>query len=332
MYKVKVSLCEQDTGINRQLPSSGFEWKNYRFYINEQIEEADFWVVCYQKVPFGKETCFVAPENTLFITWEPDSVYHFSSGFLNQFGKIISCQKYLKHKNLEYDQPGLAWHIGKVRQNNKTHFTQTYDSLSATSPKKTKLMSVICSNRAISSGHRARINFVMKLKEIFGDDLDVFGRGFCDFLDKWDVISPYKYHIAIENCSSPYYWSEKLADTYLGDAFPFYYGCTNVHEYFNSNSLKIIDIYDIEKSVEIIKNAINQNYYEKYLQEIVNAKDMVLNRYNFFDLAVRNFEKMNPLAPKKQHTIKNDICFIDLKKIPLYSTRAFNLLKYKFFA
>ena len=113
MYKVKVTVSPSDKErLQRQLPGREGIWKNYQFFINEPIEEADFWVVCFQKLSGKSESCHVAPENTMFITWEPDSVYHFSKGFLNQFEKVISCQEKLKHKNLIKDQPGLAWQMG----------------------------------------------------------------------------------------------------------------------------------------------------------------------------------------------------------------------------
>lgn len=51
-------------------------------------------------------------------------------------------------------------------------------------PKKTKLISVITSNKAFTKGHLKRIEFVEKLKAYYGDKLDVFGQGFNSFEDK----------------------------------------------------------------------------------------------------------------------------------------------------
>ena len=163
-YKVKVTVPASDKErLLRQLPGKTGIWKDYQFYINEPIEEADFWVVCFQKLSGKTETCRVAPENTMFITWEPDSVYHFSRGFLNQFGKVVSCQEHLKHRNLVKDQPGLAWQMGMWRHpDGRAIITQDYDTFSKSNPKKNKLISVIASNKAFTKGHRERLEFVKK--------------------------------------------------------------------------------------------------------------------------------------------------------------------------
>lgn len=322
MYKVKLSIATDNSGCGRQLPSGKLEWKGYQFCINDDTDEADFWVV-YSKGRRKSETCSVAPENTLFITGEPDSVYHYSSGFVKQFAKVVSCQKNIRHKNIVYDQPAQPWHIGKKskrdsqtgkEENSLTEYTQTYDSLKISNPEKSKLISIISSNKAFTKGHRERIAFVMKLKKHYGDKLDLFGWGFNNFENKWDVIAPYKYHIAIENCSLPYYWTEKLADSFLGNAFPFYYGATNVDEYFDNNAFRIINIHDAEGAIKIIDQAIEENLAENNFAYIEKAKQDVLDRYNLFNMIVEHIKGMNHNAKKELITLNADTDYFDLKK------------------
>lgn len=314
MYKVKLTIAPSEIHINRQMPQGGFVWGDYEFHINDNTSEADFWVVCYQRLPNKMEQCLVAPENTIFVTWEPDSVWHFSKGFLNQFGKVISCQQNLKHHNVVYDQPGLGWHIGMVRHNGINVYNKDYDYLSTSHPQKTKLISVISSNKAFTQGHRERIEFVKKLKQHYGDSLDVFGRGIRDFDDKWAVIAPYKYHISLENCAIPYYWSEKLADSFLGNAFPFYYGCTNVGDFFSPNSYRTIDIHNPEQAIKIIDQAIADDLADKCADAVEQSKQLVLNQYNFFSLISKHIATMNVEAPKQLVTIKDDLSFVDARK------------------
>lgn len=323
MYKVKLSIALDNEKCNRQLPEGGFVWKGYEFVINQPCDKVEFWVV-YSKGNRQEEACKVAPENTLFITGEPDSVYHYSQGFVKQFGKVLSCQKGLKHKNLVPSQPAQPWHIGKQtirdRETGKesqesVEYTQNYDSLKVSAPEKTKLMSIITSNKAFTKGHRERIAFVMKLKEHYGDKLDLFGWGFNDFENKWDVIAPYKYHIAIENCSTPHYWTEKLADSYLGNAFPFYIGCQNVGDYFSKDAYRMLDIHDAEGAIKIIDQAISEDLANKNAQAVEEAKQLVLDKYNLFNLIVENLQDMDANAPKKNVTLKPDTAFFDWKKL-----------------
>lgn len=339
MYKVKISIAADNAGCGRQLPEGKLEWKGYQFCINDDTDEADFWVV-YSKGRRMTETCKVSPENTLFITGEPDSVYHYSRGFVSQFAKVVSCQKNLRHKNLVHDQPAQPWHIGKVSIRNAetgkeektvTKYTENYDSLKQSNPRKTKLISIITSNKAFTKGHRDRIAFVMRLKEHYGDKLDLYGWGFNGFDNKWDVISPYKYHIAIENCSTPYYWTEKLADAYLGNSFPFYYGAPNVSEYFDNRAFRMIDIHDPEGAIKIIDQAIAEDLAGNNAADIDKAKQDVLDKYNLFNLIVEHISGMNPNATKHKVTLKTDTEFMDWKKLYIMGwKRIMNKLSAKF--
>lgn len=331
MYHVKLSIASDNAGCNRQLPRRGFVWGNYHFHINEDVAEADFWVV-YSKGQRKTETCKCSPDNTLFVTGEPETVYHYSHGFVKQFARVLSVQDKIRHGNMKMVQPAQPWHIGKICQNNgqslKVEYSQDYDSLSTAQPRKTKLMSIITSNKCFTQGHKDRIEFATRLKEHYGDSLDLFGHGFRDFDDKWEVIAPYKYHICIENSAYPHYWTEKLADCYLGWAFPFYYGCPNLSEYFNSKSYQLINIHDVDAAISVIDKAIEQNLYLQRQGDIAEARLKVLNEYNLFALLVEELGKMNPKASKQMLTIKSDTSFIDLKKIQVMVV---NRLKHKIF-
>jgi hypothetical protein len=338
MKRIKLSIAIDNEKCNRQLPGSGFVWKDYEFVINKPCEEADFWVV-YSKGKREAETCLVAPQNTLFITGEPDSIYHYSQGYANQFGKVLSCQKKLKHKNLVYCQPAQPWHIGKLtrkivgsrdEEEAVAEYTHTYDDFKVSVPQKTKLISVITSNKAFTKGHRERIEFVMKLKEHYGEKLDMFGWGFNGFDNKWDVIAPYKYHIALENNSTPYYWTEKLADAYLGNAFPIYYGADNIGDFFSEDSYLAIDIHNVEDSIKKIDYAITNDLAVKNAAAVEESKQRVLDKYNLFNLIVEQIQDMNPDAEKKEVTIKPDMSFLDFKKLYVMGwKRAMNTINAK---
>ena len=321
MYKVKLSIAKDNEGCNRQLPHDDYIWKNYQFFINQEVKEPDFWVV-YSKGERKTETAFCAPENTLFVTGEPETVYHYSKGFVNQFGRVLSVQAKINHKNMLMSQPAQPWHIGKITKQyeggikdaSEVRYTQDYDSLKVAKPEKTKLISVITSNKAFTKGHRERIDFVQKLKAHYGDKLDLYGWGFNDFADKWDVIAPYKYHICLENSSYLHYWTEKLADCYLGNAFPFYYGAPNVDEYFSKDAFRRIDLHNVDEAIKVIDKALDEDLYGKSIEAIERAKHLVLDQYNLFNLLVEQFEQMNPNAKKVRYTIKSDREFVDWEK------------------
>ena len=74
----------------------------------------------------------------------------------------------------------------------------------------------------------------------------------------------------------------KLIDCFMGLSFPFYYGAPNVSNFFPENSYKNIDIYDLKKSIEIIEGGINNNFYEKNLEALVESKNLACREYNLF--------------------------------------------------
>lgn len=92
MYKVKVSTQDTRSMLLRQTPGNKGIWRNYQFYINEDVLDADFWVV-YGKGRKKTESCMIAKKNILIGSGEPDSVYLYSSRFLRQFSTIFGSSK-----------------------------------------------------------------------------------------------------------------------------------------------------------------------------------------------------------------------------------------------
>lgn len=283
MYIVKISAPFNEW--LRQTPSEKGIWKNAHFFVNDDsIKECDYWVVYEGLVK--EETVFCPKENVILITGEPPSIKKYNKKFLRQFSKIITCHRNIEHDNIIYWQQALPWHIGRRQIDNQNiKFAKNYDYLRKITLKatdKNKIFSVILSNKAFTQGHRDRIDFVKMLKNHFGDKIDIFGRGFKEVEDKWNAIAPYKYHIVLENSSLNDYWTEKLADAFLGESYPIYYGANNIYSYFSKNSLTKIDIHKPEEAIKIIEMVMEGNYQEKYKNEIIKSKNKILDEYNLF--------------------------------------------------
>ena len=291
MIKVKLSMAS-DWPLKRQTPDSKGIWGNYQFFLNEKIEKCDYWVV------FGgvkeSENTICPKKNTIFVATEPKNIKRYNTNFLKQFETIITSASNVKHTNIIQNQHADPWMIGaeySLTTNTWGNFLKNYDNLKHSEKSvKNKLISVISSNKNSTKEHRQRLKFVNELKKHFGDKIDIFGKGLNDFSDKWDTISPYKYHIAIENCSHKDHFSEKLSDTFLAETYPIYYGCPNIYDYFSKNSLTTIDIKKPKEAIKIIENTIKNNQYKKSIQDILNAKNLVLDKYNFFPTIIEVIE------------------------------------------
>lgn len=304
MYKVKLNSGKGDNArviLRQTLGSKGIsKCGKYQFFIDEEVENPDFWVVRNKYVE-PKETCNVAPENTVLLISEPKSIINFPQKYIDQFAVFCSCQEELKHRNIIYTPAILPWFAGLVFKDGRCTSTFDYDQIKQTPPPtKTKLISVITSNKAFTQGHQDRIDFVEKLKAYYDDKLDIFGRGINDFDDKWEVLAPYKYHISLENSSSKYYWTEKISDCYLAGTFPIYYGCTNLDEYFPESSFKRIDIKNFEEAVKIIDAVIANNDFEKSQSVLAKSKDLVLEDYNMFNMIAKILDGLDPNLPKQK--------------------------------
>jgi len=285
MYTVKISAQDNELPLLRQTPGGKGVWNNVQFFFNDSsIKKCDYWII-YEGIS-RREVTVCPKENVVLITGEPPPIKKYKIHFLKQFSKIITCQHELEHQNKIYWQQALPWHIG-WRQNNSQIIgsSKDYDELKNMMLKSTcknKICSVISSNSTSTQGHRDRIKFTEILKMHFGDKIDFFGRGFNEIEDKWDAIASYKYHIVIENSSFEDYWTEKLADVFLGEAYPIYYGAKNIYSYFDKDSLITIDIYNPEEAIKIIEKVINENYYERYKHKIIESKNKILDEYNLF--------------------------------------------------
>ena len=309
MYRVRFMPYREElaTIMHRQTPNHSLRSQDgrYEFCLDDSIDEADFWVVQGKGVR-EVQTCRVAPENTILLTTEPHSVLVYPQRYIDQFGLVVSCQQQMHHRNVKYGPAILPWFVGfKEDSRGGSTYTEDYDSLlNAQQPPKTKLISVITSNKAFTRGHLDRIKFVERLKAHFGSQIEVFGRGFHPFDDKMDVLRPYKYHIAIENSSEPYYWTEKISDCYLAGTFPIYHGCTRLGEYFSREAFEPIDIRRPDEAIDIIEQVIANRRYEASRAVLDEMKRRVLGEYNMFEYAARLCDQLNPDAPKQQVTIQ----------------------------
>lgn len=160
---------------------------------------------------------------------------------------------------------------------------KTFDELiSLENPSKPEPLSWVVGNAGDLPGHGKRWAFLEYIQRNGSLDIDLFGRAVQVIEDKWDGLAPYRYSLAIENSSSPDYWTEKIADCFLSWSVPIYYGCTNLEDYFPSGSFIRININSPREAFESVKTIIKRDNWEKRLPALKEARDLVLHRYQLF--------------------------------------------------
>jgi hypothetical protein len=297
----KLVSAATDWPILRQTPGSTGVWGNHRFSMSDDIDSAD---ACVVHIDLPKETAVVCPPSrTVLVTFEPPSPLDaFAPQFLQQFGAVVTCKRKLKHPHLILRHQAQPWFVG-VRNRGlliqHDGIVLDYDALcSMKQIPKLHALSVVCSNMDLLPGHRQRISFTNKLITHFGDSIHVYGRGHREVYDKWDAVAPYKYHICIENTTCADYWTEKLADTFLAGALPFYHGCPNITDYFEADSLVTIDISNPRQAFRVIEQAMEEGQYEQTLSAIWQARQRVLDEHNFFPMIASVLRNLPPSAPE----------------------------------
>jgi len=292
IIKVSSGSAELSNLLLRQSPEGKGIWGDCQFIVNKPLERCDWWVVLHGSGLRLTEKTLCDPDHIIYISMEPnESVGNISKKFLEQFSQLIICDRKVAHYNITYAN-GFTWWVGMNlrHQHGHHHFSAEYaldyDQLTTMHrPEKKNRISVIVSKKNFLEGHIKRLNFLEKIqKSSVANYIDIFGGGFNPILDKWDAIASYRYHLVLENDITPDYWSEKLADAFLGFSYPIYFGCPNIQDYFDSDSLLTINIEDFDKTVAILNDLISTDLYEKHVESIIRARDKVLNQYNIFQL------------------------------------------------
>jgi hypothetical protein len=278
--------------IARQSPHGLARWGDYVFAINDDVDECDAWVVLEDLPRVESRRCPVG--RTIFMGTEPPIHGRYDERFLSQFATVVTCGGHASgHPRHIHSFPPQPWFFGIDEDPSRSctllpGFSYwTLEQIAALEPKKSKLLSVVCSNKTHTAGHRRRYEFTRALKTHFGDALDWFGTGTNPIVDKAQALVDYKYHIAVENSAFPHYWTEKLADTYLGWALPIYWGCPNLNAYFPADSLAHVDPDDPAGAIQIIEKLIARSAWESSLEAIREARRRVIEEYNVFPLIVR---------------------------------------------
>lgn len=324
-----VLLLTGNTALShRQLPGSlhtvDTERRTYCFHINT-IEECDQQcphraqgrcsgatqpdIVAVRNKNLRHKTTFdIAPANTLLAISEPSSTVFFPDSYTRQFGALHTCQQGMSHRNVHYGQAMLPWFVGYERRDGQTTFTLTRDELAQSPlPPKSRGISLICSSKSFTPGHRQRLRFVERIRHDFGGAVDIYGRGFNEIGDKWEALAPYRHTIAIENCSKPLYWTEKLSDALLAGCHTLYYGCPEIGNHFATGAgaaITPMDIADYASCRKTIESLLESDDYETRVADIAKSRDLVLGRYDMFRTMCDIFDTMDTDAPRTGVTLR----------------------------
>ena len=154
---------------------------------------------------------------------------------------------------------------------------------------KSKLVSMVASNKGYTLGHQRRLKVVQEYWNKFGGD-DLFGWGLPQELplkEKSRALRDYMFSFAVENANYPTYFTEKLTDCFACGTIPVYYGTPGVAQYFNHEGIIFLDQNQPWENIpwdkltpeyyESKKDAIEENF--KIAREMRTAEDYMYKNY-----------------------------------------------------
>lgn len=134
---------------------------------------------------------------------------------------------------------------------------------------KTKMISMMFSNKQYAPGHILRHNIFNSFKK----EIEYMGSGVTGItVAKYLSLKDYKFTIAVENIKEDFYFSEKLIECFLTKTVPIYWGCPSIGNFFNIDGLITFDTIDDLKKIL-------QNW--DFLINFYNTKTSIINEnYN----------------------------------------------------
>lgn len=259
---------------NRMSKNGDYSWDNIKIVWEEPC---DYY--CIINKPFDSSFKYI-PEKTIVFRMEPNME---SNAYFENWSKPN-----------EKDFKFVGYH-DKHFNNNEWHLSKTYQQLSSDKIEKNKdlslTLSTILSNKYTDPGHIKRIDFVKFLENKGDVDIHVFGQNKFNWKNykgslpphqKDESLFPYKYSFNVENFSIKNYYTEKLIDGILSETLVFYSGCYNVKEYIDERAFVYLDLSNFENDYEIIKKAIEEDWWSQRIEYIRDAKKKILNELQFF--------------------------------------------------
>jgi hypothetical protein len=318
--------------LNAFLDKSNPLYKKWDLEVNNpETTEADVWFVLENVSDFDRVG--QVPKNALILlsaeTAQPVSYIEESESvklFLDQFSRVYTFHQFVSPKAF-HSAPFLPWminsnHGDSIWQEHKRDVSFFTDM---PVPKKRRMMSVICSNQALTSNHRMRIRFVSELKNHFGESIDWFGNGYESVEEKWDALADYKYTVVLENQSRHNVITEKLGDAFLANTYPFYWGAPNIGEIFDKRGFSVLNIEDLKMSINVIESAISNDFYLINQPWIKKNREIVVHDFNFLNRILQIAEELVPTS--RAEIILHSQAEIDIfAKIPRKSMRRWLLL------
>jgi FkbM family methyltransferase len=297
----------------------GFSWNNIE--ITWDNKNIDYYVIINQTNETGYDN---DKSRTIIFQMEP-WVYHDEKNWgvktWGEWSKPDSSLFFHVHSHANYLN-NVQWALKQPLSIVSKDFTEKNIN------KFDKILTCVCSEKNHDVGHQLRNNFIHYMEKnchAHSIALQVFGKSnFHNFTsyfgkllddDKYHSLIEYKYHISCENNFEHNYATEKIWEPILCECLCFYHGCPNLEDYIDSKAFVRIDLNDFESSLQIIKKAMQEDWWSQRLPFIRAEKQKILTKLGFFPTLKNIIEsKSKSKQDNFCNIIKNDAIYYSQDK------------------
>ena len=215
----------------------------------------------------------VPPTRTLLTILEPPDVLTLPDGYTREFAGVLGPDVSVRCDRRFLRGGGHHWFVELTAA----------EALEQPLKEKPRLISAVVSAKTDTTGHRRRLAFMKDLKDHFGDRLDWFGRGIRNLgARKLNSLAEYRYHVVFENGAWPHYWTEKLADAFVANCLPFYWGDPGVSDSFSPDSYVPIDVDNITGTITVLEQAIADDWWSQRQVALAESRRRVVQDFHPF--------------------------------------------------
>jgi len=127
---------------------------------------------------------------------------------------------------------------------------------------KTKLSSMLCSGKNITSGHKFRNNLLafFRSKKL---PVDLYGRDVNYVKNKETALADYCFSFVVENGKYSNYYTEKIMDCFATGTIPIYHGSPEIFDLFNKDGIILL-----EDKIDF--SILTEEYYYSKINAIVD--------------------------------------------------------------
>ena len=151
-------------------------------------------------------------------------------------------------------------------------------------PQKTKLISMVCSDKEMCDLHKERKRIARKYK----DKIDVYGTiDGGEYVDD-NIHKDYMYEVVIENDIQDIWFTEKICNCLANKTIPIYYGARDIYKFFDTKTIiRCESIEELEYTIECILD--RQEEYEAFYKFV--EKNKLLDKNYELSKQYENFDE-----------------------------------------